>query len=63
MIVGAPRDTTVAPSIVTTCHATVMGPAEIPLRAMDSVLVVVPAVTPQGDANVPRIARVVMPSS
>src|SRR5438876_941412 len=55
---AVPRASTAAPSIVTTCHGTVMAPTEPPLRAMDSVVVVVPAVTPQGDANVPRIARV-----
>src|SRR5437667_265718 len=62
-IAVAPRPITVAPSIVTTCHATVRLESAVPLRAMLSVLVVVPGVTPQGDANVPRIARAVTPSS
>src|SRR2546430_6376558 len=62
---AVPRASTAAPSIVTTCHGTVglPAPSAPALRAMDSVVVIVPGATPQGDPNVPRIARVVMPSS
>src|SRR5947207_13209948 len=61
-IVVVLRATTVAPSIVTTCHATVAA-LVVARRDRVSVLVVVPAVTAHGAANVPRTPRNVNSSS
>src|SRR5438874_4185961 len=61
-IVAVLRATTVAPSIVTTCHATVAA-LVVARRDRVSVLVVVPAATWHGAANVPRTPRNVNSSS
>src|SRR5947207_4553354 len=61
-IVAVLRATTVAPSIVTTCHATVAA-LVVARRDRVSVLVIVPAVTAHGAANVPRTPRNVNCSS